>query len=222
MSQSDPEKITTIEDIQPRPAGQTAKTRTPAYRPRFWTVTAIFSLVVNLLLVIVVVVLLTQIFAIKAALQEGLIDPLYENFVRMDEARIETTVTVETQVPARFDLPLDTDTTVRLSQDTPIDNAYVDINTGALSLSAPADILLPAGTDLPIHLTLSVPVDQQIPVSLNVPVNIPLSQTELHQPFVGLRDTVAPYRDMLNKLPSGWRELICGPNPGTFCSAILP
>jgi hypothetical protein len=222
MSQSNPEQVKTVEETQPHPARQTAKTRTPAYRPRFWTVTAIFSLVVNLLLVIVVIVLLTQIFAIKTALQEGLIDPLYENFVRMDEARIETTVTVETQVPARFDLPLDTDTTVRLSQDTPIDNAYVDINTGALSLSAPADILLPAGTDLPIHLTLSVPVDQQIPVSLNVPVNIPLSQTELHQPFVGLRDTVAPYRDMLNKLPSSWKELICGPNPGAFCSAILP
>lgn len=222
VPQSDPEPFTTVEETQPGPARQTVKSRKPAYRPRFWTVTAVFSLVVNLLLVIVVVVLLTQIFAIKTALQEGLIDPLYENFVRMDEARIETTVTVDTQVPARFDLPLDTDTTVRLSQDTPIDNAYVDINTGALSLSAPADILLPAGTNLPIHLNLSVPVDQQIPVSLNVPVNIPLSQTELHQPFVGLRDTVAPYRDMLSKLPSSWQELICGDNPGAFCSAILP
>lgn len=222
MSLSDPERIDSIEETLPNPVRPAPKKREPAYRPRFWTVTAIFSLVVNLLLVIVVVVLLTQIFTIKSALQEGLIDPLYENFVRMDEARIETTVTVETQVPARFDLPLDTDTTVRLSQDTPIDNAYVDINTGALSLSAPADILLPAGTDLPIHLSLSVPVDQQIPVSLNVPVDIPLSQTELHQPFVGLRDTVAPYRDLLNSLPSSWKELICGPNPGAFCSAILP
>ncbi|MEM5775053.1 MAG: hypothetical protein AAGU05_08650 [Anaerolineaceae bacterium] len=214
-----------IEDTKPNvvfKSNKAAPPKEPAYRPRFWTITAIFSLVINILLVVVVIVLLTQVFAIKSAIQQGLIDPLYENFVRMDEARIQTTVTVETNVPARFDLPLDTDTTVRLSQDTPIENARVDINTGSLTLNAPADIMLPAGTDLPIHLSLSVPVDQQIPVSLTVPVDIPLDQTELHTPFVGLRDTVAPYRDILNKIPSSWKEALCGPNPGAFCSALLP
>lgn len=225
MNLNDPESANTVEDTQPNAISKPThanKNREPAYRPRFWTTTAIFSLVVNIILIVVVIVLLTQVFAIKSAIQTGLIDPLYENFVRMDEARIQTTVTVETNVPARFDLPLDTDTTVRLSQDTPIDNAHVVIITGTMSLNAPADILLPAGTDLPIHLSLSVPVDQQIPVSLTVPVDIPLSQTELHTPFVGLRDTVAPYRDMLNKIPSSWKEALCGPNPSAFCSAILP
>lgn len=225
MSLTDPDPVQNIEDTKPNvvfKSKNAAPAKEPAYRPRFWTITAIFSLVINVLLVVVVIVLLTQVFAIKSAIQQGLIDPLYENFVRMDEARIQTSVTVETNVPARFDLPLDTDTTVRLSQDTPIANARVDINTGALTLNAPADILLPAGTDLPIHLSLSVPVDQQIPVSLTVPVDIPLDQTELHTPFVGLRDTVAPYRDMLNKIPSSWKEALCGPNPGAFCSALLP
>ncbi|TLM99883.1 hypothetical protein FDZ73_20890 [bacterium] len=225
MSLNNPEPAINVEDTQPNTiskATQINKNREPGYRPRFWTATAIFSLVINVILVVVVIVLLTQVFAIKSAIQEGLIDPLYKNFVLMDEARIQTTVTVETNVPARFDLPLDTDTTVRLNQDTPIDNANVSIITGTISLNAPADILLPAGTDLPIHLSLSVPVDQQIPVSLTVPVDIPLSQTELHAPFVGLRDTVAPYRDMLNKIPSSWKEALCGPNPSAFCSAILP
>ncbi len=194
----------------------------PAYRPRFWTLTAIFSLVVNFLLVIVVIVLLTQVFAIKSSIQKGLIDPLYDNFVRMDEAKIQTTVTVDTSVAARFDLPLDTDTTVRLSQDTFIDNANVDINSGSLSLKAPADIILPSGTNLPIHLSLTVPVDQQIPISLTVPVNIPLDQTELHTPFVGLRDTVAPYRDLLNHIPNSWEEALCGLNPAKFCAALIP
>lgn len=194
----------------------------PTYRPRFWTVTAVFSLIVNIILVIAVIVLLTQAFAIKSAIQKGLIDPLYDNFVRMDEARIQTTVSVDTNVPAKFDLSLDTDTTVRLSQDTFIDNANVDINTGSLTLEAPADIILPSGTNLPIHLSLTVPVDQQIPVTLTVPVNIPLNQTELHTPFVGLRDTIAPYRDLLNKIPSSWEEALCGINPAKFCAALVP
>ncbi len=225
MSFIEPDQSAKIEDTQPNevksPARKTSAPQ-PGYRPRFWTLTAIFSLVVNIILVIVVVALLTQVFAIKSALQDGLINPLYDNFVRMDEARIQTTVTVDTTVPARFELPLDTDTTVKLSQDTAIDNAYVDINTGALSLSAPADIILPSGTNLPIHLSLSVPVDQQIPVTLTVPVDIPLSKTELHTPFVGLRDTVAPYRDLLNKIPSSWEEALCGTNPARICAVLIP
>lgn len=225
MNLSEPEYSARAEETQPMPLKKPARKVTPqrsVYHPHFWTATAIFSLVVNVFLVIVVVVLLTQVFAIKNAIQTGLIDPLYDNFVRMDEARIQTTVTVETSVPAKFDLPLNTDTTVTLSQDTAISNANVDINTGSLTLNAPADIILPAGTNLPIHLTLSVPVDQQIPVSLTVPVDIPLNQTELHTPFVGLRDTLAPYRDLLNQIPSSWEEVFCGINPNQFCASLIP
>lgn len=225
MNLSEPENSARADETRPTPLKKPARKVTPqrsVYHPHFWTATAIFSLAVNLLLVIVVIVLLTQVFAIKSAIQKGLIDPLYDNFVRMDEARIQTTVTVETTVPAKFDLPLSTDTTVTLSQDTAISNANVDINTGSLTLNAPADIILPAGTNLPIHLTLSVPVDQQIPVSLTVPVDIPLNQTELHTPFVGLRDTVAPYRDLLNQIPSSWEEVFCGINPSHFCTDLIP
>lgn len=225
MNLTEHEFSTQIEDTQPSATRKTSPSgsrRHSAYRPRFWTLTAVFSLVINGVLALIIVVLLTQVFAIKSALQEGLINPLYENFVRMDEARIQTTVTVDTNVPARFDLPLETDTIVRLSQDTAIDNAYVDISTGALILNAPADIILPSGTNLPIHLSLSVPVDQQIPVTLTVPVDIPLNQTELHTPFVGLRDTVAPYRDLLNRIPNSWEEALCGLNPASFCAALIP
>jgi hypothetical protein len=225
MNLTEPEYSANVEDTQPNtPRNSSRKAGSPrsVYHPRFWTFTAIFSLVVNLILIVVVVVLLTQAFSIKRALQEGLINPLYDNFVRMDEASIQMSVSVETTVPAKFDLPLDTVTIVTLSNDTAIDNAYVDINTGALTLSAPADIILPAGTNLPIHLSLSVPVDQQIPVSLTVPVDIPLNQTELHTPFIGLRDTVAPYRELLDKIPSSWEEALCGINPSNFCTTLIP
>jgi hypothetical protein len=34
---------------------------------------------------------------------------------------------------------------------------------------------------------------------LDVPVDIPLSQTELHEPFVGLREVVEPYYCLVQK-----------------------
>jgi hypothetical protein len=42
-------------------------------------------------------------------------------------------------------------------------------------------------------------VDTQIPITLNVPVNIPLSQTELNEPFVGLQEVIKPLYCALNR-----------------------
>ena len=79
-----------------------------------------------------------------------------------------------------------------LSEDVTIRGAYVVINTPVIDINAPAVVTLPQGTNLPIFLDLVVPVDKQVPVNLNVQVDIPLEQTELHQPFVGLQDVVRP------------------------------
>jgi hypothetical protein len=68
---------------------------------------------------------------------------------------------------------------------------------------------LPAGTNLPVHLELTVPVKASIPVSLNVPVDIALSETELHEPFTGLQDVVAPFYWLLKP---EWRN--CQDVPG--------
>jgi hypothetical protein len=64
--------------------------------------------------------------------------------------------------------------------------------------NALASIVLPQGTNLPIVLNLTVPVDATVPVSLNVDVDIPLNETQLHDPFVGLRQVVEPYFCMIN------------------------
>jgi len=113
-------------------------------------------------------------------------------------------------VPAKFDLPLQTDTTVVLTQSTLIRGARVTLNTGGLSIqNAPTDIVLPAGTELPIHLNLMVPVDQKIPVKLNVAVDIPLNQTDLHQPFTGLQKVIQPYRVLIDQIPNSWGAAFC-------------
>jgi hypothetical protein len=112
-------------------------------------------------------------------------------------------------------VPLSTNTTVTLNHDTPIPNTTVFLN----GLPVPTNIVLPAGTALDISLNLIVPVSKtvpvvlevpvalQVPVHLTVPVDIPLKQTELHTPFNNLVNLVAPYSNLLDKLPSSWGDL---------------
>ena len=196
----------------------------PKFGPPFWTITGILSLAVNLILIVVLISLAQQVFNIKSALQNQLIGGLYNNFVLMDQASIRATIPVNAMVPAKFDLPIDTDTTVTLNNDVLMKGARVSsLKTGGLTITnAPADIVLPAGTKLPIHLSLTVPVDQQIPVNLNVNVNIPLNQTDLHTPFVGLQNVVSPYYGILTAAPTTLEQAVCGLNGSDLCKWIVP
>jgi hypothetical protein len=190
--------------------------------PAFWTVASILSLVTNAVLIAISLSLATQLFRLNHVIQSQIIGPLNASFTTMYDASIQTTVSINAQVPARFDLPLNTATTVILSQDTYIPNARVTVNTGGLSIfNAPTDIVLPAGTSLPIYLNLTVPVDQTIPVIMDVPVNIPLKNTSLGEAFAGLINVVSPYQPLLQNAPSSWTELICGKKTRGLCHGVF-
>ncbi|RPI34690.1 MAG: hypothetical protein EHM70_02005 [Chloroflexota bacterium] len=206
--------------------------------PAFWTVTSILSLVVNVILLALLLALGRQLFFLKSLVTDQLIGGLYSNFVKMDQATIETTVTVNDTIqvidtiPVVFDLPLVQETDVILTRDTEIPNTWVSLNTAGtginLSINSPADITLPEGTPLRIKLDMMVPVSQtvpvvlNVPVSLTVPVSIPLSQTQLHEPFVGLRNVVGPYQELLGDLPGDWYETpLCGPLTEWACDMWL-
>ncbi len=191
--------------------------------PAFWTVTGLISLVINVILIAILLSLANYVFTLKAVVENQLIGGLASNFSLMDQASIKTNITVSTQVPAKFSLPLETDTTVILTRDTVIKSAHVTVSTGGLQITnALTNITLPAGTELPIHLNLEVPVDQQIPVNINVPVDIPLNQTDLHRPFVGLQNVVQPYSVLLDQIPNSWENIMCGSNPSDLCKAVVP
>ncbi|MBI5953462.1 MAG: hypothetical protein HY865_17550 [Chloroflexi bacterium] len=204
---------------QPRaeiPADQPRKEKTSpssklvigySYRfgPPFWTIASILSLVINLALIVILLVVWmnTQrlIQSIGGAMNMGnyLLGGLYTNFEKMDRAHITTNVSVQTEIPVKFDLQLNQQTNVVLSQDVTIPNALVTVRTGGMNITnAPTTIVLPQGTSLPVVLNLTVPVDKMVPVTLNVPVDIPLKDTQLHEPFVGLQDVVKPFYCMLN------------------------
>ncbi|MFZ6027707.1 MAG: hypothetical protein ACOYYS_08335 [Chloroflexota bacterium] len=188
------------------------------FKSAFWTIASTFSLIVNVILIVVVIVLVNYLFVLKDIVGNGLIGGLHENFVKMDEAHIITDIQVDTTIPVVFDLPLSQGTSVILTEDTPIDGATIYLNNAPV----PLDITLPKGTALSINLDLIVPVDTEIPVSIPVHVDIPLNQTELHEPFVGLQEVVSPYNDMLKPLPDTWKEApFCGRFTGWMCDAIF-
>lgn len=175
------------------------------FGPRFWTIASVISLTINgvslLALIITGIMLLRFGLGVSDLLNMGnsLLGGLYTNFEKMDRASIQTNVSVDTTIPVKFDLQLNQTTNVVLSQDVQIDNALVTVNTGGLNITrANTTIVLPQGTTLPVVLNLTVPVDTTVPVTLNVPVDIPLSQTQLHEPFTGLQDVVRPFYCMIN------------------------
>ena len=194
--------------------------------PAFWTTASLLSIVINIVLIIVVIILASELFNIKKLVQVQLVDGLYQNFVKMDEAHIVTTILVSDtiklhdSIPVVFDLPLKQGTEITLTKDTPIKKASVILN----GQPVPTDIILQEGTRMSIALDLVVPVNQQVPVDLSVPVklmvpvDIPLANTELHEPFAGLQDVVAPYKKVLDGLPDSWGGLLCIPFKGWLCN----
>jgi hypothetical protein len=171
--------------------------------PPFWTIASVISMMVNIALLIALLVLLPNLkkLDVNSLVGRGdkLLGDLYVNFEKMDRAHITTTIPVETTIPVKFDLQLNQQTNVVLSQAVTINNARVTVNTGGLNITnALTTIILPEGTTLPIVLNLTVPVDTTVPVKLTVNVDIPMAQTQLHEPFSGLQDALKPIYCMIN------------------------
>ena len=205
-------KVNTLpkeENMQAKSLPAPHQENTPEEEPRkekilraLWTITAVISMTINVV-VIIILALLVQTYAKNASTFElppgisvdtpnDFLQGLYDNFQLMDEAHIKTDIVVEDIIPVQFDLALNQQTDVVLSEDVTIYGAYVTIQTASININAPATVVLPEGLVLPIVLDLIVPVDTTIPVRLNVPVDIALEETDLHAPFAALKEVVRP------------------------------
>lgn len=169
------------------------------FGPPFWTVTGILSLIVNGILIAVLLVLyntLGQLQSLQGTASNvgaSVLGGLYSNFEQMDRAAIKTVIPVDAQIPLNLTVPVKTTTQITLAQAVAIPNTYVEINTGNFTLNSAARVTLPAGTPLTINLNFDLPVQATVPVHLDVPVDIPMAETELHEPFVGLQEVVRPW-----------------------------
>ncbi|MDO8754552.1 MAG: hypothetical protein Q7J80_11710 [Anaerolineales bacterium] len=198
FSARDPQRISPASTQKRKPALD-SKSRIPNFGALLWNAASIISLTVNVFLMIVLIVLAIGLnrFGLSVSSMLGLgtelLGGLYGNFEKMDRAHITTNIEVSTTIPVKFDLLLNQQTNVVLSQDVTINNALVTVNTGGLNITrANTTIVLPQGTTLPVVLNLTVPVDTTVPVTLNVPVDIPMDKTQLHEPFTGLQEVLKP------------------------------
>ena len=168
---------------------------TQRWGPPFWTITGILSLTVNVILMAVLLAALQMMGPLQGTagnLGTSVLGGLYSNFEKMDRATIRTTIPVEAQIPLNISVPVQTTTQITLAETVDIPNAQVQINTGGVAINSNARVTLPAGTPLIVNLNFDLPVQTNIPVHLEVPVNIPMKDTELHEPFVGLQEVVRP------------------------------
>jgi hypothetical protein len=178
---------------EPRP-----RARRFQFLPAFWTIASLMSITVNIILIVILLLVFQMLGVIQVTANDkisGLLGGLYTNFVKMDQASIQTSIHVEKEIPVNFNLNVSGPTNVTLSQPVTINGALVTVQTGGLNIvNAQARIVLPQGTVLPINIeNLVVPVNQSVLAVLDVPVNIPLNQTQLHEPFVGLQKVVEPW-----------------------------
>lgn len=163
-----------------------------------WTTASFISMLLNVVLIIILVIVFWAYRDIK--LPEGvditmlnkLLSGLHTNFEKLDRATIQTVIPVDAQIPLDITVPVQRTTQITLSETVNIPNAQVVINTGGLNINSTARVTLPAGTPLTVNLNFDLPVQTSIPVHLDVPVNIPMAETELHEPFVGLQEVVQP------------------------------
>lgn len=174
----------------------------------FRNVAIVLSFIVNMILIVVLGVTIALLFEINNLVEYELVGGLHTNFKKLNDARIVADVPVEDTIPINFTLPLNQETDVVLSADVTIDAvpAVFIIDGGGGTITGTVDIVLPKDTILPVKLNLDVPVDQEIPISLTVAVDIPLSETELSEPFVGLEEVVNPYVELLDALPDDLGE----------------
>lgn len=174
----------------------------------FKTFAILFSFATNVILLLVLLLAAPLIIPIVNDVAVPLVGGLSDSFVEMEQARIERTIDVNDNIPIAFVLPLDTNTSVTLTEGVPLRlGAQFILPDGGGMINGVVLLELPQDLSLPIALSLDVPVSQTVPVNLAVAVDIPMQETELGGPFAVLKGLFAPLDQFLRALPASNEEL---------------
>jgi hypothetical protein len=172
----------------------------PRYKflPAFWTIASVISITVNIVLVVILLVQFQMLSALQTSATDqvsGLLSGLYSNFEKLDQANIRTNIHIESQIPVQLNLNANGPITATISNPVVIDGALVSMQMGGINITnARATIVLPEGAVLPLNIEgLTIPVEQSVLAVLDVPVDVPLNQTELHDPLVGFQNVLKPW-----------------------------
>jgi hypothetical protein len=162
------------------------------------------SILLNLLLLWAVISIGNHLFKFRSAVGDSMLDAVSQSVGISADSQIETTVTIQEEIPVSFEVPLEGDTLVTLSQPVQIDNATLSIRSATLAIDAPAVITLPVGAELPITMDLTVPVSVTVPVDLTVPVRIGRVRRSTSSTGGPLRTDRHRNPRMLANAPLGW------------------
>lgn len=158
--------------------------------PLFYKVAIIFSLLVNVVLVLVLV--LAVIFL------PGILRPILSNVIQeldgLENAVIRTTVVVDQAMPVRdVDIEVQEAITVKTVDNTDISSAPITFYpAGGGSLPGTAAIRLPPEVRLPIGFENNIVMSSTIPVKLAIPVEIPLKDTQVGTFAANLKAMLEP------------------------------
>ena len=130
----------------------------------------------------------------------GTIIDLQEIIEDLDNAVIVQTIHINQEIPVVFDVPLDKNTVVQLTEDVSLENRPTTMNLpgDGGTINGWVNLILPRGYRLPVHLDMTVPVSHSLPVEVDVPVSIPLRDTDLGPIFGKLKGLTEPYTLYLN------------------------
>jgi hypothetical protein len=152
----------------------------------FWTVGGILSILAN-------AVLLSMLMGgAKSSEAAGVLPGVYASLEQLDNAHLRTTIPMETSLALDSSVPVKTATRITLARDLFVRGAHVTINASGLSIDSPADITLPAGTEMDVNMDLTLPLQSDLPVTGHLPVDIAIRDTELHRAIQGLKDSLRP------------------------------
>ena len=184
--------------------------------PAFWTIASLISMLVNVVLIAMILILFQMVSDLQKTAGDqfsGLLGGLYQNFVKMEHATITSNIPVDANIPLNIMVPVQArNEAITLSQPADIRGVQIDIVTAGFTLHArDARVILPAGTPLNVDFDLELPVQNTIPVHLDVPVNIPLRETQLREPFVGLQNVVEPWYCLVEPNAFVMGEQVCSP-----------
>ncbi len=195
----------------------------------FSVIAILFSFLVNCILVAVLIGGVYPLLQLKNNFLEPLLTDLDLAFQGLGTTTINTTVEVDQTIPISFtlpmsqpldldfQLPIEQDTSVVLTQPTRIENVAITfvLPAGGGVINGSGSIVLPANTVLPVHLNMvvpvrrtipvvmDVPVDQTIPIQMAIPVSIQLGEAGLDPAVQELRAVFTPLNDFVQSLPDG-------------------
>lgn len=185
-----------VNDRSPRRRAQPQRTQNRW--ETFKNLAILFSFTVNLITVLILLVVLVAFLPIKSAFISPLMGKVWGELVALDNAKIETTVGIDHQLPIGFPVHVrENPTTVRLTAPVPMNMpARFVLPGGGGTINGTVNIVMPAGTQLPVVIEdMTIPISQTIPVQFDQPVTIYLRDTELHNNIVNFQDLLRPFYD---------------------------